>query len=144
MVLSELPIGLALIVCDNIIEDIRSRKKSMIGLFSQIHAESFPYTHPSLNMLVSFTGCIGDFPCTIVCEHVEDHKVIFSVNCGISAKSPIDVVDVVIAMKAVTFPVPGRYSIKAVVDDIPIMMRPLMIFAKTAKTVPPRKQESEE
>ena len=144
MTYSELPIGLALILCDNIIEDIRTRKKSMIGIFSQIYADSFPYTLPSLNILVSLTDCLGDFPCTLVCEHVEDRKTVFSVNCGITAKSPQDVVDVVVTMKAVTFPMPGRYSIKVVVDDIPIMMRPLTLFAKAAKSVPPRHQESEE
>ena len=88
MTYSELPIGLALILCDNIIEDIRTRKKSMIGIFSQIYADSFPYTLPALNILVSMTGCVSDFPCTLVCEHVEDRKTVFSVNCGITAKPP--------------------------------------------------------
>ena len=141
---SELPIGIALLPCDNIIEDIRTRKKSMIGIFSQIHAESFPYTMPSMNILVSMTGCIGEFPCTLVCEYVGDHTQIFNVNCAISAKSPMDVVDVVITMKSITFPMPGRYSLKVMVDDIPIMMRPLSVFTKAAKTVPPRARESEE
>ena len=141
---SELPIGIALIPCDNIIEDIRTRKKSMIGIFSQIHADSFPYTMPAMNILVSMTGCIGEFPCNLICERIDDRKQIFNVNCDISAKSPLDVVDVVISMKAITFPMPGRYSLKVVVDEIPIMMRPLTVFAKIVKTVPPRAQESNE
>ena len=143
MIPSELPIGIALIICDNIIEDIRTRKKSMIGIFSQIYANSFPYTLPSMNILVSLTDCIGEFPCTLMCEREEDRKTIFSVNCGIAAKAPNDVVDLVIAMKAITFPTPGRYNIKVIVDGIPIMRRQLTVLAKTVKTVPPENRERE-
>ena len=66
---SELVMGLALILCDTIIEDSVTGKKSLIGLFSQIHAPKLPCIHQSMNILVSVTGGQGTYPCQIVCEH---------------------------------------------------------------------------
>lgn len=134
----DLPIGLALIPCDTLIEDVRTKKKSLIGLFSQILTDSFPYTHPSLNLLVSLTGCVGSTPCTIVCEKSDDKQKIVDVLCQINAKSPMDVVDMVINLKSLVFPAPGRYDLKVLVDRIPVMMRPIKVLSKVKPpSVPP-------
>ena len=38
------PVPLAMILCDSVIIDQRTDKKSLIGIFSNIAAESFPVT----------------------------------------------------------------------------------------------------
>lgn len=141
MAISELPIGLALLFCDTLIEDIRTRKKSLIGLYTQIIVTQFPYTHPNLNIFVSVTGCTSqNFPCKLRCEKAADGKCILEVTCQLNANSPQDVVDLAITLKQIQFPSPGRYSIKLIVDDVPIMMRPLKLILKNQKssTPPPR------
>ena len=50
-----IPSGVAIVVCDLIIEDKLTSKKSLIGIFNQIGAQSFPYRHPQICVFVSLT-----------------------------------------------------------------------------------------
>jgi len=45
------PLGLALVVCDQIIEDKLTHKKSLIGIFNQIATPSFPCRHARMAVL---------------------------------------------------------------------------------------------
>ena len=133
MPVSELPIGLTLVLCDTIIEDVRTKKKSLIGLFTQITAEKFPYTHPKTDVLVSMTGCLGTVPCTITCSLDGAEKPLVSVNFKVDVHSPRDVADVVLSIKSMRFPAPGLYMIRVLADGIPFMMRPIRVLQRAPR-----------
>lgn len=65
---SEIPIGLALIPCDCIIEDKKTCKKSLIGIFGNINVNALPCPMPSTSILVSMTGGTGEYLCEIICD----------------------------------------------------------------------------
>ena len=44
------PSGLAIVVCDQIIEDKATSKKSLIGIFNNIASPTFPCRHPQLSV----------------------------------------------------------------------------------------------
>lgn len=133
---SEMPIGIALIVCDTIIEDRLSNKKSLIGLFGQIHAMRLPCIAQSMCLLVSLTGGNGDYPCEIVCQHATIDAPVFSLRRTIRFDSPNQVLDLVFQLKSVRFPFPDQYWIKVLIDGIPIMMRPLVIVQNGSSAGP--------
>jgi len=127
---SELPIGLALLVCDTVIEDRRTLKKSLVGLFSQINVGHLPYVHPGLFLFVSLTGGTGEYPCEILCEHVDSAEKVFALTCKVAFKSPYDVAELVFALRSLRFTQPGRYWIKVLVEGMPLMMRPLVVTSR--------------
>ena len=129
----ELPIGLSLILCDTTIEDVRTKKKSLIGLFTQISADKFPYTHPKMDVLVTLTGCCGPVPCTITCSEDGAEKPLVSINFMVNAKSPRDVADVVLSIQSMRFPTPGLYIFRVLADGVPFMMRPINVRQRTAR-----------
>lgn len=133
---SEVPIGIALIVCDTIIEDKLTNKKSLIGLFGQIHAGKLPCLHRAMSLLVSLTGGNGQYPCEIVCQHATEDTPVFKLPCTINFESPTQVLDLVFQLKAIRFSSAGQYWIKVLIDDIPIMMRPLTVICKQAPEPP--------
>ncbi len=141
--LNELPVGIGLIPCENVIEDVRTRKKSIIGIISKIGADSFPFTAQSLNVLISLTGCTSDFPCRLKCVHEETQHEILNVKCDIHANSVHDVVEVLVTFKTLKFPEPGTYTFSVVADGIPIMFRPVTVSARVKKPVPPKDGPSE-
>lgn len=49
----ETPIGIALIVCDQIIQDIATGKRSLIGVFNLVYSAAFPFTLHKLCVLAS-------------------------------------------------------------------------------------------
>lgn len=135
--LNELPIGIALIPCEYVLDDIRTRKKSIVNIISQLRADKFPFQTQSFSILITLTGCVGNFPCTLRCIQDDTLQEVMNIQCDIKSSSVNDVVDVVVNFKALTFPVPGSYTFSVVVDGIPIMFRPISVLSKVKKPVPP-------
>ncbi len=130
MPLNELPIGLALLPCDMVIEDKRSSKKSLIGLFSQLHVPSLPYVHPFMYLYVSLTGGCSVCPCEMCCIHEETRKKVFSLKCQVTFKGPMEVSDMVFELRSIRFEDEGRYLLCAYADETLLMSRPLTVLLR--------------
>lgn len=131
------PIGLALILCDQIIEDKHTGKKSLIGMFDRVHAGSFPCAHPSLSIFVALTNLEGEVPCEIVCRHADGEPVAFAAKGKISFPDPARVAELVFHFKNVRFPGPGTYWLQFLADDLPVMVRPLFVLQLKQEGNPP-------
>ncbi|MBU0716889.1 MAG: hypothetical protein KJ749_01465 [Planctomycetes bacterium] len=123
----ETPMGLALLVCDMIIEDKLTGKKTLVGLFDRIQTGRFPCVHPAMTVFVSLTGGRGKYPCEVICRHQDNETIAFSAKGQVVLPDPRTVVDLVFRLNGVRFPKPGFYWLHFKVDDVPIMMRPLNI-----------------
>ena len=128
----ETPMGLALLVCDNIIEDKHSGKKSLVGLFDRVQVASVPCTHPSMSVFVSLTGGRGEYPCEVVCRHTDNRTIAFSATGKVVLRDPRQVVDLIFRLNGVRFTKPDTYWLHFLADGIPIMMRPM--FVQKAET----------
>jgi len=131
--------GLALLVCDTIIEDKVTGKKTLVGLFDRVQTARLPCVHASMNVFVSLTGGRGKYSCEAVCRHTDDETVAFSAKGQVTLSDPRQVVDLVFRLKGVRFPKEGMYWLHFVVDDVPIMMRHMLI----QKAKPPPEQDAE-
>jgi hypothetical protein len=127
--------GLSLILCDQVLEDKHTGKKSLIGLFDRIHAPSFPCMHASLSIFVSLTNLDGEVPCEISCRHASGEPVAFSAKGRINFPDPGRVAELVFHFKNVRFPEAGTYWLTFVAADMPVMVRPL--FVQHLKQEPP-------
>lgn len=58
----EQPQCIAIIICNDVIEDKRSNNKSLIGLFNGIMTQGLPCTHPRMYIMASLTGGAGRWP----------------------------------------------------------------------------------
>ena len=54
------PEVLAMIICDTVIEDVESGKKSLIGLFDHVNTSRLPSIVNELNVFVSLTDGRGN------------------------------------------------------------------------------------
>jgi len=123
----ETPLGLSLLMCDTIIEDKLTGKKTLVGLFDRVHARRFPCVHAFMCVFVSLTGARGRFPCEVVCRHQDSHTIAFSAKGEVIMRDPRQVVDLVFRLSGVTFPKPEMYWLNFVIDEVPMMMRPLFV-----------------
>ena len=55
------PYPLAILLCDQIIVDERSKKKTLVGIFDSIYARQFPVRHRSLSVYVRVTDAEGQY-----------------------------------------------------------------------------------
>ena len=129
----ETPMGLSLLICDSVIEDKHTGKKSLVGLFDRIQTQNLPCLHPAMAVFVSITGGRGEYPCDITCRHQDGNTLAFEAKGQVTLRDPRQVVDLVFRLNGVRFPTVGLYWVTFQVDEVPIMMRPLQIRKREPK-----------
>jgi len=124
---NENPIGLALILCDTVIQDKETNKRSLIGMFDRLYAAQFPCIHPSMCVYVSATSGKGDYDTSIVCRHQGSGQRAFAISGKIRFGDPLQVVEVVCNIQRPKFEEAGEYWLEFCIDDVPVMMRRLFL-----------------
>ena len=126
----DMPMGLALIVCDMIIQDKQTNKRTLVGLFDRLYTSKLPCVHPSLSIFVSMTSGHGKCNCEIVCRHQNSEDIAFCVKGDVAFQNPLQVVELVFNVQGVTFREEGEYWLEFKVDGVPVMMRRVFIVMK--------------
>ncbi len=130
MGLNEMPMGLSLLICDLIIQDKQTNKRTLVGLFDRLFTAKLPCVHPSLSIFVSLTSGHGQYNCEIVCRHQAKEEVAFSVKGKVAFQNPLQVVELVFNVQGITFRHEGEYWLEFNVDGVPVMMRRIFIVLK--------------
>ena len=102
----------ALLVCDMVIDDKSTNKKSLIGTFTHIWAHTFPCVHHKMGVYFCLTDAEGKYDIVLRLVHSESDGLV--VEAGLSAviHDRLSVNDFGINIPVVQFPAPGRYEIQ--------------------------------
>jgi hypothetical protein len=117
------PTGMAIVICDQIIEDKLTGKKSLIGIFNQIATQNFPCRHPQVCVFVSLTEGRGQCAARLRIVHDESDHVVGEVNGNIQFPDVHTVVELNFNLVGLVFPNPGMYSIEFYCDDALVLER---------------------
>ncbi len=117
------PVGIAIVICDQIIEDKLTGKKSLIGIFNQIATQNFPCRHPQICVFVSLTEGRGQCAARLRIVHDESDHVVAEVKGNIQFPDVHTVVELNFSMVGLVFPEPGVYSIEFYCDEAIILER---------------------
>lgn len=107
----------AFLVCDQVIEDSLTRKKSLIGLFTHLQAGAFPFQHQHMGLYFCLTDAEG--PCQFEIELVylnSEQPVCRATLPAIVIADRLQVSDFGINLPALIFPAPGRYEFRLRMD----------------------------
>src|SRR5882724_673974 len=118
-----IPSGVAIVVCDLIIEDKLTSKKSLIGIFNQIATQDFPYRHPQISVFVSLTEGRGQCAARLRIIHDESDHVVAEVKGNIEFPDVHAVFELSFNLVGLVFPQPGTYSIEFYCDDALVLER---------------------
>ena len=117
------PSGLAIIVCDQVIEDKLTNKKSLIGIFNSIAHPNFPCRHPALCVFVSLTEGHRDCQARLRIVREENAQPVAEVDGKIEFPDVNMVVEIAFNFLGLEFPAPGLYSIEFYCDDALVLER---------------------
>ena len=70
------PLIKAILICDHIITEAGSNKKSLIGVFENITAPRFPYLHQLMSVYIKLTDAAGEYKMRIELVDLRENKVI--------------------------------------------------------------------
>ena len=125
------PVGLSLVVCDNIHIDPGSGKRTLLGTFSSILVESFPAQHHLLCVYAAITECNGKIPVGVRIVDAEGERDPVFVNEGeVECGDPLAVIELNMFCGGIVFPQAGDYRVELYSAGHPILARRLMVLSR--------------
>ncbi len=107
----------AFLVCDTVIEDSLTKKKSLIGIFTHLQSLTFPFQHHQLGLYFCMTDAEGTYHLDIDLMYVNTDQLICRASLpNIVIGDRLQISDFGINIPALLFPVPGRYEFRLRMD----------------------------
>lgn len=124
------PSVVSLIVCDQILDDRLSNKKSAIGLFNTILVSTLPVRVPPISVMAAVTSIRGRVDLELRLVRDADDLVVLSTSGAIEAASPLATVDLVFTLQNIQFPTAGQYAFEILAGAALLSRRKLHIVHK--------------
>jgi len=128
----ERPACVAMVICNEIIEDKWTNNKSLIGLFSSIAAQGVPAHHPRMFIMVSLTDGRGQWP-TIVRIEGPSGQDLFKAEGTIQFDDPLAVHDLIIEVRGLPLPEAGEYHVGLVCAGRPLASRRFTVVTEAER-----------
>jgi hypothetical protein len=104
-----MPHVLAMIICDMVIDDRISGKKSLVGLFDAIATTVLPCTVNELHVFLALTDGYGSMKTRLRCVKACSDEELFTTEQEVSFPDPLTVVEMNLGFCGCEFPDAGEY-----------------------------------
>lgn len=111
------PILVSLLICDQVIDDRMTNKKSAIGLFNTIFAGSFPSRLQQVTVMATLTEIGQVTPLELRLVRDSDNEVLMNTQGTVQAPSPLAMVDLVFSLHGARLEEPGQYAFELLTSE---------------------------
>jgi hypothetical protein len=121
------PVLVALLFADRVIVEEGNHKKTIVGTFTQFHAEKFPAAFPPWYIYAAATNLRGEhsFSLNLVLE--KQRQVILGINGKIKADDARKVTELIFPIPRAVFPEAGTYTLTFNIEGAPVGSRLLEV-----------------
>ena len=112
----ERPMCVALVICDDVIEDRRTGNKSLIGLFNNISTAQFPALHPRMFLVASLTSGRGAWPFSFRIT-APSGRELMRMQDTVEFTNPLAVHDLVVEVRSLPIEEEGVYFVDLLVGE---------------------------
>jgi hypothetical protein len=120
--MNEIPLCVALVLCNEVIEDRRSGNKTLVGLFNNIGTANLPALHPRMFLFATLTGGIGLWPFTFRILSPSGAEVM-RIEDKTDFQDPFIGHDLVIELRNLPLNEEGVYFVDLLVGETPLLHR---------------------
>ncbi len=131
------PTLVSVLICDQVIDDKLTNKKSAIGLFNMIVAQTLPTRVQQIAVLATVTEISARAPIELRLVRDADDEVLFTTQGMIEAPNPLATVDLVFSMQGIQFASPGQYAFELLSRDTLLGRRRFHILVAPPGSGPP-------
>jgi hypothetical protein len=128
------PNVVAMVICDMVLRDERTKNLSLIGLFNQIHGVRLPMLHDRMFVFLSLTDGHGRQPFLLQCKS-PDEIVIFETRGEAVFNDPLEVTDAYIEIRGLLLPSAGLYTFEFTCGG-ELTLRRFLVTAQRAPAPP--------
>lgn len=102
----------AMLICDSVITEQGTNKKSLIGIFENILAHHFPCTHNSLSVYIKLTDARGSYKFRLELVDLKENSIIGKgeIPNEIKIDNPLGTHELVFNLGGLQFKHPGKYE----------------------------------
>jgi hypothetical protein len=118
--MNELPVVRGLMVCERVIVDSQTGRRTFVNRFTSHPVERFPSPPVSFAALVVLANGFGDIPISLVIGHLESDGVIFHYQTVEHFTDRLRTHLLVIRVNGLVFPTVGEYELTLYADDEPL------------------------
>lgn len=127
----------AILTCDQIIHEQGSNKKSLIGIFEDIHLFKFPSTHPRIAVYVNLTDAHGKYVMMLRMLGPERTEIARVQTPEVEIDNPLRTCEFALQMQNTPFQEPGKFEFQIYANGA--LLATKSINVREAK-VPPGQQ----
>jgi hypothetical protein len=124
------PTLVSFLVCDLVIDDKLSNKKSAIGIFNTILVPKVPAVIHQMAILASITEIVGQVELEIRLVRDTDNAVLFDGKGRVEAPNPLAIVDLLFSMQGVKIPDAGQYAFEILSGAALLGRRRFQVWAR--------------
>ena len=110
------PEVLAMVLCDLVITDVETNKKSLIGLFDRVETMALPCVLHELHVYLGLTDGHGVVPVAVACVTVDAAEELFRGETVVEFEDPLQVVELQFVFPNAQFPRAGEYRFQLLAD----------------------------
>lgn len=135
------PTLVALLICDQVIDDRLTNKKSAIGLFNTVLVQGVPTRVHQLTILAALTEITARTPVEIRLVRDADNSILMATQGFVDAPNPLATVDLIFSMQGVHIPTAGQYAVELLAAGEPLGRRRFQVIIGP-RAAPPASPES--
>ena len=136
------PVLKAFLVCDQVIQDAQTGKKSLIGVFHELKANRFPAVHPALWIYANLTDAHGSYTFEIRLLDVARNEVLGrGAPPPIEIPGPLQVTELSAQLRNVQLPTAGTYEFQLLANDQLIATKSIRVAEIQEQQQPPPETE---
>lgn len=109
----------AMLICDYVITEHETGKKSLIGIFETINAGQFPVIHHAMSVYVKLTDANGSYRFQLDLVDLQNDQVLTKCEIPNELKisNPLKSSELVFNLHGLKFPHPGEYEFRIFAND---------------------------
>ena len=112
-----LPSVKAILVCDQVIHEIGTNKKSLIGIFEEIHLPRFPAQYPRIAVYVNLTDAHGEYVLEMRLIGEDGGEVGRGQTPKVNIENPLATCEFALQVQNLQFPKPGQYEFQIFANE---------------------------
>lgn len=130
----------AFLLCDFVIQEAGTNKKSLIGIFEQVNTPRFPFRHGRMSVYANLADAHGQYDLTLRLVRLRDGKVLIEAKgLRIQVADPLQMAEVGMNLEGIVFEEPGKYEFALYANDQFVQSKPFRVvqLEQPPGTVPP-------
>lgn len=112
------PFAVALLLCDDVIVDERTKKKTLVGVFDQVLAADFPIDHRPITIYAKLKDAEGQYRFRVDCVQVGTDEAFGRIDLGpVTIPNRLAITELVLGSLGLRIPKAGAYEFRIWAND---------------------------